>query len=290
MKITVVYGQNHKGSTYRIARMLAEKLDGDISEIFLPRDFGKFCVGCAKCILHDAKDCPHAESLQPITQKLDEADVIILASPVYVYHVTGSMKALLDHYGWRWMVHRPEGSMFRKQAVCIATAAGAGMKSTCKDMADSLWYWGVGRVYQYGTAIYAINYQHMSEKKKREIENKTTALARKIKARKDTAVTENQGIFYHDAHCARQEGQPRRRCGVLETAGMDGKQPSVEGLTYAGTTTKNFIRRGRLFAPGSGKADCKRCRHRQWRTGTGGRPRRFGYRYHLCQRQTHRWT
>lgn len=25
---------------------------------------------------------------------------------------------------------------------------------------------------------------------------------------------------------------------------MDGKQPSVEGLTYAGTTTKNFIRRG----------------------------------------------
>ena len=90
MKITVVYGQNHKGSTYRIARMLAEKLDGDISEIFLPRDFGEFCVGCAKCILHDAKDCPHAESLQPITQKLDEADVIILASPVYVYHVTGS--------------------------------------------------------------------------------------------------------------------------------------------------------------------------------------------------------
>ena len=73
MKITVVYGQNHKGSTYRIARMLAEKLDGDISEIFLPRDFGEFCVGCAKCILHDAKDCPHAESLQPITQKLDEA-------------------------------------------------------------------------------------------------------------------------------------------------------------------------------------------------------------------------
>jgi hypothetical protein len=77
MKITVVYGQNHKGSTYRIARMLAEKLDGDISEIFLPRDFGEFCVGCAKCILHDAKDCPHAESLQPLKtswNRLTEAE------------------------------------------------------------------------------------------------------------------------------------------------------------------------------------------------------------------------
>lgn len=67
MKITVVYGQNHKGSTYRIARMLAEKLDGDISEIFLPRDFGEFCVGCAKCILHDAKDWSARKACSPCT-------------------------------------------------------------------------------------------------------------------------------------------------------------------------------------------------------------------------------
>lgn len=62
---------------------------------------------------------------------------MIFESPVYVYHVTGSMKAFLDHYGYRWMLHRPEESMFHKQAVCISTAAGAGMKSTNKDMADS---------------------------------------------------------------------------------------------------------------------------------------------------------
>lgn len=183
MKITVVYGQNHKGSTYHVARMLAEKLDGEITEIFLPRDFDKFCVGCANCIMRDAKYCPHAEALQPLTQKLDEADVLILASPVYVYHVTGSMKAFLDHYGWRWMVHRPERSMFRKQAVCITTAAGAGMKSALKDMADSLWFWGVGKVYRYGLPVYAINYSHMSEKKKQKVDRKTTALAKKIQAR-----------------------------------------------------------------------------------------------------------
>ena len=43
-----------------------------------------------------------------------EADLIILASPVYVYHVTGAMKALLDHYGYMWMAHRPEEAMFKK--------------------------------------------------------------------------------------------------------------------------------------------------------------------------------
>ena len=45
MKITLVYGQSHKGSTYHIARSLADKLGGEINEIFLPRDFSDYCVG-----------------------------------------------------------------------------------------------------------------------------------------------------------------------------------------------------------------------------------------------------
>ena len=92
-KIVIINGQNHKGSTYHIARMLAEKIDGDIKEYFLPRDFGEFCIGCTKCFMESEKKCPHYEKLKPLTAAMDEADVIILASPVYVYHATGAMKA-----------------------------------------------------------------------------------------------------------------------------------------------------------------------------------------------------
>ena len=46
LKTVVIYGQNHKGSTYHIAHSLAEKIGGDITEYFLPRDFGEFCLGC----------------------------------------------------------------------------------------------------------------------------------------------------------------------------------------------------------------------------------------------------
>ena len=105
------------------------------------------------------ENCPHYKKLLPITRAMDEADVIILASPVYVYHATGQMKAFLDHYGYRWMVHRPEEKMFTKQAVCISTAAGAGMKSTNKDMADSLFFWGVPKIYQYGVAVQATEWK-----------------------------------------------------------------------------------------------------------------------------------
>lgn len=181
MKITIIHGQSHKGSTYNIARMIAEKSGGEITEFFLPRDFGSFCTGCATCFIKSEKLCPHYEKLKPVTEAIDNADVIILASPVYVYHATGAMKNLLDHYGYRWMVHRPEEKMFHKQAVCVSTAAGAGMKSTNKDMADSTFFWGTAKTYKYGTGVAEISWERVSDKIKKRIDKKTDNLARKIR-------------------------------------------------------------------------------------------------------------
>lgn len=180
MRVVAIYGQNHKGSTYHIAHGLAKKLGGCLTEFFLPKDFGEFCIGCNTCFNTSERQCPHYQKLEPLTTAMDEADVIILASPVYVYHVSGAMKAFLDHYGYRWMVHSPEESMFRKQAVCICTAAGAGMRSALKDMADSLFFWGAARVYKYGIGIAAVDWQGVSEKKRNAIDRKTTTLATKI--------------------------------------------------------------------------------------------------------------
>lgn len=181
MKTVIIHGQSHKGSTYNIARQLAEKIGGDISEFFLPKDFGEFCVGCKMCFEKGKEHCPHFEKLHPITEELNSADVIILASPVYGYHATGAMKAFLDHHCYMWMVHRPEEGMFKKQAVCIATAAGAGTKSTIKDMKDSLYFWGVPRIYKLGLAVAAVDWDGVSQKKKAKIENETSKLSDKIR-------------------------------------------------------------------------------------------------------------
>lgn len=180
MKITIIHGQSHKGSTYHLAHSLAEKLGGEITEFFLPRDFGEFCVGCTTCFMNSETKCPHYQKLSPITAALDEADVIILESPVYVMHVTGAMKALLDHYGYRFMVHRPEEKMFSKQAVCISTAAGAGMKSTNNDMAVSLFHWGLGKIYKFGAAVNETSWERVKDKKKRAYDKRLSALASKI--------------------------------------------------------------------------------------------------------------
>lgn len=180
MKVVIIHGQSHKGSTYKIAHILAEKISDEITEFFLPRDFGDFCVGCTKCFMESETKCPHYEKLRPLTEAIDEADVIILASPVYVYHATGAMKNFLDHYGYRWMVHRPLEAMFKKQGVCISTAAGAGMKSTNKDMLDSLFFWGVAKRYSYGVPVAATSWEAVSDKKKASVEKTTSRIAKKI--------------------------------------------------------------------------------------------------------------
>lgn len=183
LKVAVIHGQSHKGSTYHIAKILSDKIGGEVTEFFLPRDFSSFCVGCTQCFEKTEKLCPHYESLEPITKAMDESDVIILASPVYVYHATGAMKAFLDHFGYQWMVHRPKECMFHKQGVCISTAAGGGMKSTNKDMKDSLFFWGVGKIYQIGTAVAAVSWETVNEKKKKKIEKETTKIANQIMKR-----------------------------------------------------------------------------------------------------------
>ncbi len=198
MKITIIHGQSHQGSTYHIARSLAQKLNGTITEFFLPKDFGEFCIGCTSCFQVSETKCPHFEKLSPITKALDNADVMILASPVYVYHATGAMKSLLDHYGWRWMVHRPEEKMFSKQAVCISTAAGAGTKSTNKDMSHSTFFWGIAKTYQFGTAVMETSWKRVSSKKKQHIERKLNALAKKIrKNQKHVKPSVKTKIFFY---------------------------------------------------------------------------------------------
>lgn len=184
MKILIIHGQSHKGSTYNVAHMLAEKLGGEIEDIFLSRDLNKFCLGCGNCFT-DENLCPHREEVESIINKMDKVDIIILASPVYVLHLTGSMKNFLDHLAYRFMVHRPSEKMFKKIGICISTAAGAGMKNTNNEMADSLLFWGVPKIYKYGVAVAEVSYENVKAEIKEKIDKDTTKLAKKILKEKD---------------------------------------------------------------------------------------------------------
>lgn len=181
MKVVVINGVNHKGSTNYVANKLVEKLKCDeVKEFFLPRDFSKNCLGCWTCYNTSLDNCPHYHDFLPLYEAILKSDVIIFASPVYVYHITGAMKNFLDHFGVKWMVHRPETLMFKKCGVCISTAAGAGMNSANKDIRDSLSFYGIPKIYSIGIAVHASSPTKLEKKTILKIESKTSAIAKKI--------------------------------------------------------------------------------------------------------------
>jgi len=183
MNITVIYGQRHKGNTWALTELFLEKLiinDTNISAFFLPDDSIGYCAGCVQCFMKGESKCPHAGSVQKIVAALDNADLIIITSPCYVFGMTGQLKVFLDHLGYRFMVHRPETAMFRKQALVLTTAAGAGMNKTAKAISLNLFMWGVARIYRYGLRINAEDFNTIPEKRKQKIARKAERISRII--------------------------------------------------------------------------------------------------------------
>lgn len=185
MNIVIIHGQNHKGSSYHIGRMIADKIttEENITEFFLPRDLNHFCLGCYACIEDDTK-CPFYEEKNRIMSAVEAADLLIFTTPTYCMRASAPMKSFIDLTFNYWMVHRPRKCMFGKKAIVVSTAAGSGMKTAIKDITDTLLYWGVPYVLTYGISVQAMSWSKVAETKKQKIEKDTTRIANKVQKAK----------------------------------------------------------------------------------------------------------
>ena len=182
MKITVINGTEKRGVTYRLKEIFLEPFKGRaaITEYYLPKDCPAFCIGCVNCILKGEHTCKDAIYIQKIEKSLLEADLIVMTSPAYVMHATGAMKALLDHFAYRFMPHRPAPEMFTKRAVIITQCLGAGAKSTAKDIKHSLSWWGITKIGIFQDALMGdIFWDRITEKRKRKLTDKIKKMSEK---------------------------------------------------------------------------------------------------------------
>ena len=138
------------------------------------------CCGCYACIKGDEEKCGGYKYLKPILDAFDDSSLIIFCSPVYVGHIPGQIKSFLDHFGYRWLVHRPDFKMLKKQAVILASAGGGGLKATVKDIKDSMDYWGVARTYSVCQGVWGYFWDNMPDKFKNSLLKKLDKTARKI--------------------------------------------------------------------------------------------------------------
>lgn len=60
------------------------------------------CSGCYFCRDHGGS-CVHKDDMADILQKMIDADVLVLASPVYFYSIDAQLKAVIDRTVARWL-------------------------------------------------------------------------------------------------------------------------------------------------------------------------------------------
>ena len=181
MKIVLIHGQNHKGSSYTIGRKIADKIscEKDITEFFLPRDLNHFCIGCYNCV-EDEEKCPYYSEKHRIMEEVEKADILIFTTPTYCLRASAPMKSFIDLTFTYWMSHKPRKCMFKKRAVVLSTAAGVGSGSAIKDISTALGYCGVSDIIKYGISVHAMNWDMVSEKNKSKIEKTTDKIAKEL--------------------------------------------------------------------------------------------------------------
>lgn len=68
---------------------------GHKAEIIFLRDYNlKYCIGCYAC--SDTGKCIHKDEMNSLQEKLLKADVIVFATPVYFYSMSGQLKVFID--------------------------------------------------------------------------------------------------------------------------------------------------------------------------------------------------
>ena len=98
MKITAINGSPRtKGNTAALVDAVLKGItqsDNEKVVHYLGDKSIKGCIGCYSCMT--TKKCVHKDDMEQINQDILESDVIIFASPIYYFTVTGQFKTFLD--------------------------------------------------------------------------------------------------------------------------------------------------------------------------------------------------
>jgi multimeric flavodoxin WrbA len=180
MKVLMISGSNrHKGNTQHILDLVAKELtdkplNGQSIEVeLLPlgKQQLKICTGCRACFNLGEQKCPLKDDLLPVLAKMQAADLLVVASPVYVSDVSGLLKNWIDRLAF--MCHRP--ALGGKPVYLIATTGQSPTHSTIHTMQGAFITWGA---HLFGSASFIMGARMPEE----EIVKKYGAKIRKIAA------------------------------------------------------------------------------------------------------------
>ena len=79
------------------------------------------CMGCNACFTSEGNTCVQKDDMSLIYEKLANADMIVIASPIYFYGLSAQLKAVIDR------CHNPIRDTFRIQKAALILVGAASL-------------------------------------------------------------------------------------------------------------------------------------------------------------------
>ena len=76
-----------------------------------------YCLGCSSCINHLENFCVIEDDMQELYQYMAEAKKIIIATPIYMNHITGILKNVID----RWNPYGSHEELLKGKTIYLIT-------------------------------------------------------------------------------------------------------------------------------------------------------------------------
>ena len=158
-----------KGNSATLAAKLAEAASANganVETVYLNGLDIKPCQGCEKCQQEGSAGCVIKDDMHQIYPELQEADSVVIASPVYWFNVSAQTKTLIDRF---YAVGVGDNNIFRgKKFAVILTYADpdpfvAGAVNALRSFQDICGYLGAnleGMVYGSAHAAGEIEKRH----------------------------------------------------------------------------------------------------------------------------------
>jgi multimeric flavodoxin WrbA len=150
MNILVIMGSPRKKDGAKILKSIDEKFQTHEKTIFeyvyLKNENIEDCRGCDRCFKDGEEFCPVRDDLKIICGKMENADGIVFACPVYAHQVTAPMKKFIDRLAYNF--HRPK--FFGKFALIVVTTASSGLKDVIDYLTLIVKGWGFNLVDRIG--------------------------------------------------------------------------------------------------------------------------------------------
>ena len=139
MKILGICGSlREESNTNKLVKKVVESTGYDHELIYLSGKDIKPCTGCAHCMMNDG-ECAIKDDMQPLYEKILNADALVVGSPTYFLDVSGAVKCFIDRnmaLYYRGIGPDAEIAVLGKRplsgkpAVSITTVAGGGHERT----------------------------------------------------------------------------------------------------------------------------------------------------------------